>query len=343
MSTDVSTVSMQPTRPTGERHAIGGYRFDVLIALLTGWFIGGLFLDGRAHAHHLVDSFFTPWHAVLYSGYLVSAIGVTGAWLLNQRRGFSWREAIPDGYGLALIGAPLFIVAGAGDMIWHQLFGFEVGIEPLLSPTHLLLAASGLFMVSGPIRAAFRRQHVAGSEGWRALWPMLVSLMLMLSVFTFFTEFAYPFANISLVIVSRANSAKALGAAGILLQAGILMGFFLLALRRWKLPFGAFTFILTVNTFLMGFLIDRYMFLPVALVTGLVADVLVKVLQPSDERPASARVFAFVVPTLLYLLYFATLQIVATITWSIHLWLGVSILAGVVGLLLTYLWLPPRK
>jgi hypothetical protein len=30
-------------------------------------------------------------------------------------------------------------------------------------------------------------------------------------------------------------------------------------------------------------------------------------------------------------------------TWSIHLWLGSCILAGIVGLLLSYLLVPPQK
>jgi hypothetical protein len=39
----------------------------VLLAT-SAWTVAGIYLDGWAHNHGKVDSFFTPWHAVLYSG-----------------------------------------------------------------------------------------------------------------------------------------------------------------------------------------------------------------------------------------------------------------------------------
>ena len=44
---------------------------------------------------------------------------------------------------------------------------------------------------------------------------------------------------------------------------------------------------------------------------------------------------------ILYTSYFITLQLTARIGWTIHLWAGVIILAGVIGLLLSYLTHPP--
>jgi hypothetical protein len=120
---------------------IGDLRFDRLIAVFICWYLGGLFLDAWEHSHGLVDNtFFTPWHAVLYSGYAACALVLILSVLVNRRRGYSWRESIPRGYEFSVWGVLLFAVAGVGDLIWHTLFGFEVGIEPLLSPTHLLLA-----------------------------------------------------------------------------------------------------------------------------------------------------------------------------------------------------------
>src|SRR5690349_306769 len=53
-----------------EKAGIGGIGFDRLMMVLCCWFVGGLYLDGWAHDHGMVDkTFFTPWHAVLYSGY----------------------------------------------------------------------------------------------------------------------------------------------------------------------------------------------------------------------------------------------------------------------------------
>ena len=45
------------------------------MSALSAWLVGGFFLDGWAHTHGKVDqSFFTPWHAVLYSGHVVNLI-----------------------------------------------------------------------------------------------------------------------------------------------------------------------------------------------------------------------------------------------------------------------------
>jgi hypothetical protein len=53
----------------------GGLRFDLPAALLALWMMLGMFLDGFAH-HNLPESretFFTPWHGLLYSGFLALA------------------------------------------------------------------------------------------------------------------------------------------------------------------------------------------------------------------------------------------------------------------------------
>lgn len=52
----------------------GNVRFDWIMVLVTIWGMGGLFLDGWAHSNvPQLETFFTPWHAVLYSGYLAVA------------------------------------------------------------------------------------------------------------------------------------------------------------------------------------------------------------------------------------------------------------------------------
>jgi hypothetical protein len=48
-----------------------------LITMLMGtWLIVGVFIDGFAHNHGEVESFFTPWHAILYSGYVACAVWI---------------------------------------------------------------------------------------------------------------------------------------------------------------------------------------------------------------------------------------------------------------------------
>src|SRR5258708_4593706 len=323
---------------------VSSLRFDLLMAILGIIFVGGLYLDGWAHAHGMVDrTFFTPWHAVLYSAYFLNAIVLVATLFLNHARGYAWRRAMPAGYELSLLGVPLFALGGVGDVFWHILFGFEVGIEPLLSPTHLVLALSGIFIMSGPLRAALRRSNSASRSGWPSLFPMILSLTAVWSAFTFFTEFAHPFVNTFLVTDGLGNGQQSWGAAGILLQAGLLMGLILLALRRWRLPWGTLTVMFTLNVTLLSFLSDQYRLIPVALAAGVVADVLLWWLRPSTTRFNELRLFAFVVPVVLYLFYFLVLGLTEGIVWSIHLSLGSCILAGVVGFLLSYLMVGPQS
>jgi hypothetical protein len=120
------------------------------------------------------------------------------------------------------------------------------------------------------------------------------------------------------------------------------MGVLLLIIRRWTLPVGTMTLIFTVATGLIVVLDDHYHLVPAVVVAGILADVLLVWLKPSSVRQYELRLFAFLVPTILYLCYFIDLMLTTGIVWSIHLWLGSCILAGVVGLVLSYLLVPPQ-
>jgi len=321
---------------------IGGIGFDRLMAGLGVLFISGDYLDGWAHYHGLVDTtFFTPWHAVLYSSYLVNAIALISVFLINHSRGSSWLKALPDGYGLSLLGVPLFLIAGGGDLIWHTLFGIEEGIDPLLSPTHLLLALGGLLIVSGPLRAAWRRS--TQQPDWSTLLPVILTLGVLLGIFSFFTSFAHPSVETDLLTSLPYTEEKgSWGAASVLLQSAILTGVILFALRRWHLPFGAMTVILTLNTTLISFFQDEYSLIIATLVAGILLDLLYWRLQPSMKRVDALRIFAFAFPIIYNLCFFLTVMLAhGNITWTVHLWLGVTVMSGVAGLLLSYLMAPP--
>ena len=121
------------------------------------------------------------------------------------------------------------------------------------------------------------------------------------------------------------------GAAGILLQAALLAGFVLVALRHGPLPFGALTLMLLGPTALMTMVSDEYRFLPGALIAGIAADLLVRRLPFGADRRSDALI-AFAIPATFYAAYFATVQLTGGIGWSIHLWLGAIVLTGIIGL-----------
>jgi hypothetical protein len=320
------------------------------VTLLGLWMIGGIHLDAWAHHQFDVETFFTPWHGVLYSGFLALAVVLVGTLAFNVWKGRAWRQAMPMGYELSLLGIAVFMAGGMGDMLWHIIFGIEVSIEALLSPTHLMLALGGVFIATGPIRSAWARAE----GGWKALLPALLSLALLLSVLTFFTSYANPLADAALAQGSRPTTddelflTQGVGVAGILIQTALMMGVILLAVRRWwrsddHLPFGSLTLLLTVSTLLAVSVHEDWRLAPFAALTGAVADVLFKWWQPSATQPGAFRWFAFTVPVVFYALYFATLALTGGIWWTIHLWAGAIVLAGVVGWLLSYAFVPPAQ
>jgi len=349
MREKVATVPFSPSR--GARRT-AGLGFDWIIAGLSVWFMGGLYLDGWAHLHvPQLETFFTPWHGVLYSGYFAIAAVLLVTWLRHRVAYGEW--SVPSGYKLSLVGAAIFAVGGIGDMVWHMLFGIEANLEALLSPTHLILAIGGGLMGTGPLRAAWRRRET-GPEGLGVMMPMLISLTLLLSAFNFFTEYVHPFGA---TIAARSYQPdsfqlafwrQAVGITGVLLETVILMSLILLVVRRWALPFGSLTFVLGFSTMLLSLMRDFALstgpvpLVAVALVGGMTGDVLIWLLKPSEQRPEAFRLFAFAFPAILYALYFVALAFTGGgIWWSIHLWGGVIALAGIVGWLLSYLVIPP--
>jgi hypothetical protein len=107
--------------------------FDWIIVILSAWLVGGAFIDGWAHTHGKVDTtFFTPWHAAFYTGFLAVAGALVGALLHHMRRRGPWQRALPPGYNLSLLGVVIFACGGLGDLAWHTLFGIEKDVEALV-------------------------------------------------------------------------------------------------------------------------------------------------------------------------------------------------------------------
>jgi hypothetical protein len=318
--------------------------FDWIATVLSLIFMGGVYLDGWAHSHGRVDeTFFTPWHAVLYGGFLAMAALLLGTAVWRVARGARWREALPDGYGLSLAGVALWFVGGPFDLAWHSIFGFEANVEALLSPAHAVLALGFSLMTTGPLRAALRRPP----GRWRDELPMLLSLTCIVSNLTFFTQIAHPLANLWAAGPRRwSQDVTELGIVSMLLTTVILTAPLLLLLRQGRLPVGAVSIMLGLNCIATGFLFDHgpYPVVPVAamVAAAIAGDVLRAVLRPSASRPAAFRWFAIGVPALLYAGYFAALAVTVGIGYSAHLWMGVVVFAGIVGWLLSYLLLPPR-
>ncbi|MGW3342176.1 hypothetical protein ACWDA3_02665 [Nonomuraea rubra] len=150
---------------TGERASV---REDLVTVLCGTIMISGLAIDGWAHKNVIdtLEGFFTPYHAVLYLGY-----GLTAAWTFRlayvrrDRHPQWWRDGWPEGYRLGAIGALIFFAGGFGDMIWHQTIGIEIGLLPSFSPTHIVATLGGIILGTSPLRSWW----ASGEGGPRAL------------------------------------------------------------------------------------------------------------------------------------------------------------------------------
>jgi hypothetical protein len=333
---------------TKERPA-GSTRFDALIVVLTYWFVIGFYVDGGAHLRGQVDdTFFTPWHTILYSGALAvgMALGITQ--IRNMSKGHTLLRALPFGYFPALVGIGIFAVGGVFDFAWHSLFGFEAGMETLLSPAHLLLATGSFLFISAPLRAAWGRE---GTATWRTHFPAILSLAAIFSQLTFFTQYAN-FASRPQTLIDLPASGdnfffSLYGVMSLLIPSILGISVLLLALRRWTLPFGAVTLMWSINTAMMILLRLPFVsgVLPALMVVplgGLLADFLLWRFRPSTNRPTALRWFAFSVPFITSLMYLLILNTFGSgLWWQIHMWLGAPFLAGIAGLFLSFLVAPP--
>lgn len=319
--------------------------FDLLSTVFAGVFIVGLFIDGESHLSGNVDNtFFTSSHALLYAGVAAVGLLLTLTQFRNVSRGYAWMKALPQGYLLSLMGVVLFFVGGGFDFIWHDMFGFEANNEALLSPAHLWLAGAALFFLTGPLRSAWRRRL----SGWVELFPLVLSLALLLSALTFFTMYANPMTQAEMYANLRPSGGTLFAwdvtaIATVFVPAMLISWIVLFAIRRWQLPFGALLFIFALNAGLQFYLQTSEFGLVVvgAAVAGLIGDLLLAWLKPSAERPLLLRVFAFALPIIYFMIYFGILLTTRRVWWSIHMWMGVTLIAGFIGLLMSYLLVAP--
>ena len=164
------------------------WRECVISDLFGAWVIIGLFIDGWAHNHEKPETIFTPWHGILYSGFVVAAWWAVRLARRDQRSGQSIWHSAPVGHSLTLVGVIVFAIGATSDMTWHKLFGVEVSLAALLSPTHLLMLTGALLVMTGPFRAGWAdgRQQ---APSLREFLPTLGSLILVTALVAFFWLF----------------------------------------------------------------------------------------------------------------------------------------------------------
>lgn len=306
------------------------------------WFVTGLFLDGWAHNHvPELETFFTPWHAVFYSGYLLMALALIVI-RVRSPKGF------PLGYREAGIGAAVFFLGAIGDMLWHEAFGIEEDIEALFSPTHLVLALGTVLMLAAPWLAAVRGK---APKTFLAQLPAILSITYAVSAVMFLTQFHH-WSDLRLIgdlpTRTTAELHQAIAMAGYLWHIAVLMAGTILLLRTLPHTFGTFTVLFTVSTFGMAvmrqwFFHDAVPIVCVAYITGFMADLWAEKLQPIEKHLGAFRWFSAGVPAALVALLHGYAIPIHETWWSIHMWSGAVAIAACVGVLVGLAMAPPAK
>jgi hypothetical protein len=315
---------------------------------LSGWVVAGMVLDAWAHQNvSQLETFFTPWHGVLYSGFAVLM-----AWM-------AWKAltGVPAGYGLGLIGAAIFLVGGVGDGIWHTIFGIEREIEAALSPTHIGLFVGALLVFTTPLRAAWSSNRLGTAPSLGAFLPALLSLtfatLLVSFLFFYLSAFRDPAATLPFERSARqiAGPFPALtytrshGVASVLVTNLLLVAPVLFLLRRWRPPFGSatllFTTVAALTTATQEFVHGELVL--AALAGGLAADWSIAWSSRTASPIGAHRLVATVTPLALWASYFLVLRLRDGIAWPAELWTGSIIFAGLSGLALSLLMAPPAR
>jgi hypothetical protein len=343
----------------------GPWRDDLVAAILATTLVCGLFLDGWNHINlqdGALGDFFTIWHALLYAGF-----SATAAWVITRNPHLYSTARRPKGYFHPVLGIPLrypLAVAGiviatiglVGDVAWHAAFGEEEGVARVIGPFHLLLFAGAVGLVSAPLRSAwYARDHYPGEPSFRTILPPLLSLTLVTAVAAFMFQWLSVFVDWTPALQYGRIPAELAGddrIAGVTELAGvarvvvtnvILLAPLLLALQRWRLPFGSASFLFATVAALMCALSQFALggTILAAAAGGLTADGLIRWLRPGGERTSGVRVVAGLVPVALWATYFLVLRAVHGIVWPLDLSIGTTVLAAIMGILLSYVAVAP--
>jgi len=346
----------------------GTLRFDWTVLGLAMWCFAGMSIDAWAHKHGAVDeSFFTPWHAVWYSGFTAYACYIMWAlWQLHdgplpksitEIKGFF--SSMPKGYSAGVIGMIVFAFSGFADMLWHSFLGIEGGTDILLSPSHLGLAAGLILSLMVPVLAAWHNPK--SGMGLLNQAPIIFGLGAVWGVIVLFSSYAHHqtvnFYDLcaQLTNCNDGNIGLENGITAIMLQSIILSGIIFFFTKRWKPVFGTFTLLLFVNAisiaaYAPGQLSKAWQHMVAPLLAGILIDA------AYFSYSKRIRIFAFSVPAIHTIVWMLVLVVrggmqvanvngdlaISPLGWSIHATIGVVFLAGCAGLLISFLTHPPK-
>jgi hypothetical protein len=316
-------------------------RDDLVTALLGALMVGGAMTDAWAHTNILntIESFFTPWHAMLYAGY--GAVAAWTFWQAFRHRHRSpqwWRDGWPAGYRIGAIGVVLFAFGGLADMAWHTAFGIEVNLEATYSPSHLLLVFSAVLLLTSPLRSWW---SAGGGGGLRAVAGVLsagIAASIASSLMLTLTAFNIPGATqvYDPEITSDGHRAAVITFGGFLVTTILFMVPFVLIHRRRATLGAAPALVALVASFAVVTFDFRGVLIAAAVGAVLgaaVADVIVARLDAvrGTRAPLRMPLAAAVLAALTWSGFLLGMHLHTGIEWPPDLWGGVVVLTALLG------------
>jgi len=338
-----TTLSRQDTSTVTGTH-LATQREDLIGALFGLALVGGVLADAWAHTNILstLESFFTPWHALLYGGFAGTAAWTWWLAFRHRRRNARWwANAWPAGYKLGAIGSLIFLVGGAADMFWHQIFGIETSLRITMSPSHMMLSIGGALLLTSQMRSWW----ASGEGGLRTVTGVLsASLGTMMGVILIIgmSGVVTIAPTREYVAVTGGNASTTGAAQGIqayLVGTLVILIPVLLMLRRRATPIAATGIAGLLGLFSM---LQREFPMPLTaaligmVVAAAVADTVVYRLdiRRGIDAPGRLPIAGAIIAGSLWAGHLIGLQLGAGIRWPVELWAGTVVLTAVLGALL---------
>jgi hypothetical protein len=346
-----------PASTVGQPRPLASSRDDLVTLLVGIWFVVGLFVDAWAHSNRpQLETFFTPWHAVFYSGF--AAVAGWVGWLvwrnvLSGRRGMA---AVPVGYGPTVLALGVFLLSALADLIWHSVFGIEQSLAAVFSPSHLGLGASMLLILTSPLRSAWANPSMPAAPALPQFLPTALSLGAAAGLFGLYLTFANAAGWSAESIVQAFSTIRegdgtirtraAMLAGDVALTNVILLAPLLLLARRWSIPVGTATAVYGVFG-VLSCSVDAFEYrstFTAFVVAGVAVDALVWWLRPSPGRRRRYWTFAALAPLVTWSVYLGAASIaVGRLPDVVEYWTGMPVIAALHGLLLGVLFLPDAR
>ena len=312
------------------------------MVVLSIIFAAAAYFDAWTYVNNRAGiSVLEPWQdfALHVSWFLITAY-LTGVMALNIRKGSPLTRSLPSGYGWCMVGCLAFSAFVVIDRWEQQVFGPENSLAALLSPARVGLIVASALIITGPLRAAWRRQDE------QAGLPAVIAAALLASTITFVTQFAHPLRDPWSATGNQLPGdlkwiGADLGAAGLVLQGAALVAVILLLLRRFKMRFGSFTLICVLNAAFVAGLKEHWEMVMVGAATGIAADVCAWWLKPDPTRLSRLRTFSFLVPAAFAASYFIVVAVTTGIWWPADVWSGAILITGLAGFAVSYLAFTP--